>query len=312
MLKINILLFILIILFSGCIQTEAADEPTEIPEPEVIEEPLREIVSVKNYELDLTIKSVPSEYSELGEYLPKYGEVFGIPFFASERVPDNKLLHGMNIMAQYLDNDEDGIPDNPSVVDELVEERVGIMMFKNDNEGDSLGIWESDLPLDKFQELYADETIISGSQFDASLEEILHLITQIGYGGVYPSVFGEFSGSHLANLMDNARGGHFENEGTFREDGETFQLAVPSSYPASAWYTYDDETCEYDCMNTEYIYWALTSILEAQKDRCGKISHEWKLCTKEKVISQDPGIYELLTDPQYSLPTILPDGTYGN
>ncbi len=310
--KFQILFFILIVLFSGCIQTEAIEEPIEISEPEVIEEPIQEIVSTKNYKLDLTIKSIPSEYSEMEEYLPKYGEVFGIPFFASERVPDNKLLHGMNIMAQYLDNNEDGTPDNDLVVDKLVEEKVGIMMFKNENEGDSLGIWESDLPLDKLQELHADEVIISGSQFDASLEEVLHVITDIGYEGVYPSVFGEFSGSQLANLMDNARGGHFENEGTMIEDGETFQIAVPSSYPSSAWYTYDDETCGYDCMNTEYIYWALTSILDAQKDRCGDISDEWKLCTKEKVMSQDSGIYELLTDSRYSLPTILPDGTYGN
>ena len=149
--KFQILFFILIVLFSGCIQTEAIEEPIEISEPEVIEEPIQEIVSTKNYKLDLTIKSIPSEYSEMEEYLPKYGEVFGIPFFASERVPDNKLLHGMNIMAQYLDNNEDGTPDNDLVVDKLVEEKVGIMMFKNENEGDSLGIWESDLPLDKLQ-----------------------------------------------------------------------------------------------------------------------------------------------------------------
>jgi len=312
--KVHILFIILVILFSGCIHTNDINISVEVIEEqtEVTEELVQEAPILKSYELDLTIKSMPSDYSEMEEYLPKYGEVFGVPFFASERVPDNKLLHGMNIMAQYLDNDEDGIPDNPSVVDKLVEERVGIIMFKNENEGDSLGIWESDLPLDHFQELYADETIISGSQFDASLEEILHLITDIGYEGVYPSVFGEFSGSQLANLMDNARGGHFENEGTLREDGETFQLAVPSSYPVSAWYTYDDETCEYDCMNTEYIYWALTSILGAQEDRCVEIRNEWKLCTKEKVMSQDPGIYILLTDPRYSLPTVLPDGTYGN
>jgi len=112
--------------------------------------------------------------------------------------------------------------------------------------------------------------------------------------------------------MDNARGGHFENEGSFYEDGEMHQLAVPSNYPGSAWYTYDDETCQYDCMNSEYIYWAMTSILGAQKDRCSDIRREWKLCTKEKVMSQDPEIYALLTDPQYSLPTILPDGAYGN
>ena len=309
--KIYTFLFILIVLFSGCIQTETIEEPVEITESEITES-VQENIVTKNYKLDLTVKSTPSKYSEMSKYLPKYGEVFEIPFFASKRVSDSKLSHAMNIMAQYLDNDEDGTPDNPEVVDELVNRGAGMIMFADENEAENSEVWDSDSPMDRYQELYAEETIISGSRFDASLEEILHLITDIGYEGVYPSVFGEFSGSQLANLMDNARGGHFENEGTITEDGETYQLAVPSSYPVGAWYTYYDETCTYDCMNTEYLYWAMTSILGAQKDRCGEISQEWKLCTKEKVISQDPGIYALLTDPQYALPKVLPDGTYGN
>ncbi len=144
------------------------------------------------------------------------------------------------------------------------------------------------------------------------MEEILHLITQIGYGETYPSIFGEYTGSKLANLMDNARGGHFEEEGKYDEkEDEWEKSAVPTSYPSSAWYSYEDETCTYACMNTEYIYWALTSILGAQKHRCASIKNEWKLCTKEKVMATDPRIYELLTGPKYSLPTVLPDGRYG-
>ena len=245
------------------------------------------------------------------EYLPKYGEVFGIPFFTSEKSSDNKLLHAMNVLAQYLDNNEDGIPDNTLVIDILLKERVGIMMFKNEDETENSGIWDSDLPLEKLQELRADETIISGNKFDASLEEILHLITDIGYEGVYPSVFGEFTDSQLANLMDKARGGHFEEDNIYLEShGESGKSAVPSSYPSSAWYSYEDETCSYSCMNTEYIYWALTSILGAQKDRCEEIKDEWELCTKELVKEKDPKIFALLTDPKYKFPTILPDGKY--
>ena len=63
-------------------------------------------------------------------------------------------------------------------------------------------------------------------------------------------------------------------------------------------------------MITEYFYWSLTSILGAQENRLYEIEHEWKLNTKQKVNDIDPDIFNLLTDPQYLLPTVLPDGNY--
>ena len=137
-----------------------------------------------------------------------------------------------------------------------------------------------------------------GGKFDASLEEVLHLISHEGYSKVYPKALGESAGTDLTNAMDKARGGRFTK--------------IPNPYPADAWYTYDDKTCTYDCMATEYFYWALTSILGAQSKsgRLEEIEGEWKLNTPEKVKNQDPDVYKLLTDKQYKLPTVLPDGTY--
>lgn len=313
--KTTIFIFLLFIFMSGCIQdNNLISEDNQIKE-NLIEDKVfqneKNEPTIKNYELSFDISAVPNKHSEMIFYFDKYGEVFGIPFFATKTVSDDKLSHAMNIMAQYLDNDEDGMPDNPLVVEELLNQEVGMIMFSNEKEAETSQVWESDAPMDRYQELYGSETIITGSRFDASLEEIFHLITDTGYEGVYPSVFGEFPGSELANLMDNARGGHFSNEGTITEDGYRYASAVPSSYPSGAWYTYDDETCTYDCMNTEYIYWAMTSILGAQEEYCSEIRHEWKLCTKEKVMNQDPGIYNLLTNPEYKLPSSLPDGSYG-
>ena len=136
--------------------------------------------------------------------------------------------------------------------------------------------------------------------FDATLEEVLHLVTSKGYSEVYPSVFGEYPGSQIGDAMDLARGGQFD--------------AVPASYPAGAWYHYDDWTCDYPCQVTEYFYWALTSILGAQSypGRCEQILVEWEPCTKELVQQMDPAIYSLLTNPEYKLPTVIPDGTYGS
>ena len=121
--------------------------------------------------------------------------------------------------------------------------------------------------------------------------------------------------------MDNARGGHFEEqqESDCEDDAQNKawqkgQCAIPPNgeYPKDAWYTYLDTTCDYACMITEYFYWALTAILDAQSDytRCKNIANEWALCTDEQVKSSDPDIYSLLANPEYALPSKLPDGLY--
>lgn len=217
--------------------------------------------------------------------------VFDIPIYAYAEVEDVKLLHAANIMAQYLDNNEDDIVDNMTLLNTLKANNAALFMWKT----------ESQINLNA-QDLGADETNPAWhtngqtGEFDASLEEVFHVITHSGYAKAYPEIFGENQGTSLANAMDIARGGQF--------------TSIPNPYPAGAWYTYDDATCEYDCMAAEYIYWAMTSILGAQSNRLNEIEQEWKLNTKEKVETQDPAIYQLLTDPQYGFPTVLPDGTY--
>ncbi|HAS44511.1 MAG TPA: hypothetical protein DCS93_28795 [Microscillaceae bacterium] len=229
--------------------------------------------------------------------LPKKVVVFDIPIYAASGVEDARLLHAANIMAQYLDNNEDGQVDNPRVVETMKTNKAFLLMWKT----------EADMPSSvpsgyTGQDLGNDETIPAWhtnghtGRFDASLEEVLHIITHAGYSKAYPQIFGEQAGSSIANAMDQARGGRF--------------TSIPASYPSGAWYTYDDATCNYDCMVTEYHYWALTSILGAQANRLAGIGQEWKLNTKAKVQAQDIAIYQLLTDPQYNFPTKLPDGTY--
>jgi len=213
-------------------------------------------------------------------------------------VANDKIFHAASVLAQYLDNDEDGVVDNELVLNELVEKKVWLLMVENESELDAaIRIPPMGKP---FQDLHDEEvTLINGSpRFDASLEEVLHLITQHGYAKVYPNIFGENKDSEIAKAMDMARGGYFKN--------------VPNSYPSNAWYTYDDKTCDYSCQITEYTYWALTSILGGQNypGRLDEIKQEWRLNTKEKVKNSDPIVFSLMTDPQFNLPTNIPDGKY--
>ena len=219
-------------------------------------------------------------------------EVLGVPIYAYANVEDVKLLHAANIMAQYLDNDEDGVVDNPALLSALISSNAALYMWKQEGQQGSINA----------QDLGADESVPAWhnnghtSRFDAALEEIWHVITHSGFANAYPDAFGEDAGTSLTNAMDIARGGRFQS--------------VPSPYPGGAWYTYDDQPCDYGCMATEYIYWSMTSVLGAQENRAGEIQQEWKLNTKAKVQQMDTAIYQLLTDPQYVFPIVLPDGTY--
>ena len=217
--------------------------------------------------------------------------VFGIPVYAFYDVEDSKLLHAANIMAQYLDNDENGIVDNSLLLTTLLNNEAALFMWKT----------ESQINLNA-QDLGADESIPTWhtngqtGQFDAALEEVWHVITYSGYSDAYPEIFGENSGTSLTNAMDIARGGNF--------------TSIPENYQNNAWYTYDDQTCDYQCMATEYFYWGMTSILGAQENRLNEISQEWDLNTRILVENIDTSIYALLTNPLYKFPSILPDGSY--
>ena len=142
----------------------------------------------------------------------------------------------------------------------------------------------------------------------------VNLRNVIAFGCLYILAIFVFLGScvPLIESVDNADCEDNEQN----EDWEVDQCALPPNgeYPEDAWYTYLDPTCDYACMVTEYFYWALTALLGAQSDnqRCNDISDEWGLCTNKQVKSRDPDIYTLLTDSQYALPTILPNGNYAS
>ena len=249
---------------------------------------------------NFNIQPVPGgKLAPFQKVFKKYVNVFGVHCFATARTPDAKLRHAAVIMAEYLDNDEDGQPDNPAVLAAMVKRNAFLAMTATERELERLDhdVFE-DAGFHAGQGQFATDTLPGGGRFDATLEEVLHLITHEGYANAYPKIFGERPGTVLAECLDRARGGHFRR--------------VPRRYPKGAWFTYDDRTCDYGCQCTEYLYWAITSALGAQsaKQRREDISHEWKLHNRELVRTRDPHIFKLITDAKYKLPARLPDGKY--
>ncbi len=198
----------------------------------------------------------PTQWSSMSSNFPQHCSPFGVSIFA-RNWPTDKFIHACNMLAQLLDNDQDGCADDARVVAAIRANQAGMAMFATENDVNY------DLISHNFrgQDLYASETILScsgsdetASCRDAAIEEILHVITSAGLGPAYPGTFGECSTvSNLSTLqtqMDIARGGNFQT--------------VPASYPASAVYHYTDVTCTYDCQSTEFIYWAITSFHNGQ------------------------------------------------
>ena len=247
----------------------------------------------------IKITGVSKSEKNYFKYFCKTTEVFGIKIYATEGVKNEKLLHAASVMAEYLDNDENGLVDNQKVLDKLIDKKVWLLVIEEGLDFDDAAR-NPPVNYHHFQDLYNEEiSLINGSpRFDATLEEVLHVITQHGYAEAYPDIFGENKDSEVAKAMDIARGDYFKN--------------VPNSYPTTAWYTYDDQSCDYSCQITEYTYWALTSILGAQEysGRLNQINNEWRLNTKDKVENTDIAIYGLLTNQEYKFPTKLPNGKY--
>ena len=237
----------------------------------------------------------------IAEFFPQIISIWGINIVATEATPESKILHAANVMAQYLDNDENGIPDDQRVIDALVKNKAVVTMAADEDEFEETInqiIQQGLIPVFEeygFQDLYASETN-PDEQFDASLEEIHHLILNYGWAEVFPDELAQQRGSAIANAMDIARGGVFET--------------VPETYPDGAWFTYDDWTCDYECMITEYTYWAHTSLLGGQVGRLEQIGWEWRLETPEKVRSGDSAAVEIFENPKLGLPVYLPDGKY--
>ena len=248
--------------------------------------------------------------------------VFGIPMFATSGWSAEKLNHAASIMAELLDQDEDGCADNQDVLDALTKVSASTSqsvfatttnsVFLPTNIDDDNNAAYTTMEFSGYshgQTLGETETKpeCTGLQFtnecsDNSIEELFHFITDLGYAKTYPEFFGTAfeDNSVLTEAMDIARGGRFED--------------IPTEYPNSAWYTYNDQTCDYKCQATEYIWWGYCAFSGVCSGRSGSSSfeNEFTFLDKSRFISGDLKLTKLIEDYAtiYKLPTKPVDGKY--
>jgi len=224
-----------------------------------------------------------------------------IHIYGESQISDAKLLHAAAVASELLDNNEDGIVDDPLIEASLRNLNAMMPLFNSewstgmdnveDNYNGCLGAALFKNEIDPSQPGHWGE--------DASVEEILHTINQCGQVEVYPNAFSlQPNSSLMSAAMDIARGGQFIN--------------IPNQYPEEAWYHYDDWTCNYECMAMEYLYWCIVSDMGILNDpqTCNGIDNEWELCSPELFESTDLAMHAIVNDPQYKLPQMAPDGNY--
>ena len=153
--------------------------------------------------------------------------------YGESQISDDKMLHAASVSAELLDNDENGIIDDPEVEASLIVLDAMMPIFNSE--------WSSgqDNVFDYYDGclgavLYRNEMDPSQPGHwgdDATVEEILHTINTCGQLEVYPDAFELAPNSSLmSDAMDIARGGQF--------------ITIPNNYPEEAWYHYDDYTCD--------------------------------------------------------------------
>ena len=254
-------------------------------------------------EVCLEIEANPNLDDPAFQCFSKYVNVLDcFSIFAEPGVSDSKVLHVASVAAELLDNDEDGVVDDNNIFNKLLNQQALMPIFTYD--GNSC--------MDNFMDYYNGDGVsaalwrneIDPSQpghwgADATVEEVLHTINHVGHVSVYPSAFNIYPNSSImSEAMDIARGGQFLN--------------VPNSYPNEAWYHYDDWTCDYECQAIEYLYWSIVTHMGILDDpqTCSGIYNEWEPCSPELFENTDILMHSLITDIDYNLPLIAPDGNY--
>jgi len=250
----------------------------------------------------------PLKTSPVSAY-PKFTEVFGVPVFGHSSISDAKFQHVASVLAEWLDNDEDGCADIPLVVSKMTSTSPKPFPLAERDNAEltsaqvdafiSAGFKPASVTYNRELLPSCAGVAATDNCADATLEEVLHMVTAEGYKAAFPSTFSTEvnSNSLMTAAMDVARGGKF--------------TSIPASYPASAWFTYNDATCDYRCMATEYVYWGISAYVGSLAGRKNSIAREWKFSTKAELLAGDVKLSAILQDTSsYRAPSVAPDGKY--
>jgi hypothetical protein len=148
----------------------------------------------------------------------KYTKVFGVPVFVNASAA--KFQHVASVLADWIDNNEDGCADTPAILKTLLPENgtpFGVVVTHDGNTLDILN-YEFKAPLKASEVIPECSGLLqTAGCFDSTQEEVFHVVSCRGYSGAFKSQLGIGTDdqankpssikSGLAKLLDAARGG---------------------------------------------------------------------------------------------------------
>jgi len=265
------------------------------------------------------------------KHLPWRMDVFGIPVFAQKSWNNAKnkakFEHVGSILAELLDNNNDGCVDDPNVHRNLLVKakkatkegfgkgfKPAVMLLETqqipemDKELMTLGYFpKKTMGLLDCEPKYAGLNYGKDGMNDATIEELHHFISADGYVLAYPKIFGIGWGtkSKLNDAMDKARGKKIKKT-----------PLTQAAYPKNASYRYADISCDYQCQAIEYFWWgylAYSGMGNGITDPANLA--EFKNAKKKDLKKNDKLMYALhngseLKTAKYRVPVLPVDGKY--
>lgn len=216
----------------------------------------------------------------------RYIDVFGIPVFATKATEEDDHYYVASVLAQIIDNNSDGSPDDQLILDNIVGRGGHIIVSKDSDDLESYNsfIWED-------KGYVYGRNVYSNSLKKNTFEQLFQFIIEVGLSYSYPEKFGLEIGSDIASNMNSARGGYF--------------VIPPEKYSDNAWYFNQDKSCAYGCQIKKYFLLGMLSKLNIDVE---DYSQEWRINNYQDLESIDPDLLELLT--QEYIPNIAPNGVY--
>jgi len=151
----------------------------------------------------------------LSEFRPHYTKVikaFGVEIVTKPDIDDALLVHVSNVMAQFIDNNMDGIPDNTVNLVE-VKANAHLVLLRNEKEWEDFRKHEFEgirrkgrIDPDDIGVMFADQINMArpmGDNFDETLKHCWFLLAR-GYARLFPDYFSAKPQSALGKAMDKA------------------------------------------------------------------------------------------------------------